>query len=144
MFHPTPDIEPLITLSELAMDLPAPGVSWAAYLTGRGIPILLDHFGRSAVSFADALQLFDERREAEARNARQREAVERQAVESDQQRRAQLWGGIPWHQLPPGVSAAEVWAQQEKDARPRRRTLLEDALEGTGGLEYHPLGDGES
>jgi hypothetical protein len=31
--------------------------------------------------------------------------------------------------MPVGVSAAEVWAQAEKDARPKRRSLLEDALE---------------
>ena len=51
--------------------------------------------------------------------------------------------GTPWWEFD-GANPAEVWAAAEKAARPRRRTLLEDALEGTASLEYHPLGGEES
>jgi hypothetical protein len=148
--EPAPDVDvmmdpadDLVPLSVLALDLDAPAVGWDAFLAGRSIPIVLDRIGRSAISSADARQLFDERREDEARAREVAAQQERQFIEADQRFRSTLWGGEPWYALPPGVSAPEAWAQAEKDARPKRRTLLEDALEGTGSMEYHPLRDGE-
>jgi hypothetical protein len=134
----------LVPLSVLALDLDAPAVGWDAFLASRNIPVVLDHIGRSAISSADARQLLDEQREAEAHAQEVAAQREREAVERDRQSRAQLNGGVPWYALPPGVSAPEAWAQAEKDARPKRRTLLEDALareEGT--MVYHSLRDGE-
>jgi hypothetical protein len=64
----------LVALSVLQLDLDAPAVGWDAYLTGRGIPIVLDHIGRSAISSVDARQLLEEKREAEARAREKREA----------------------------------------------------------------------
>jgi hypothetical protein len=88
--------------------------------------------------------LLDELREAEARKREVAERQEQLAIEADRQWRAQLSPGLPWYALPHGVSAAEAWAQAEKDAKPKRRSLLEDALEGGGGLVFHPLRDEES
>ena len=76
MFRPAPVAQPaddvivpaeLIPLSHVVLDLDAPAVGWDAYLTGRGILIVRDHIRRKAISSADARQLFDEQREAEAR-----------------------------------------------------------------------------
>ena len=148
MFRSMPDVEPapvvaypadLIPLSHLELDLPAPATGWLIELDRRGIPVLTDDIGRSAIARDDARQLLDEQREAEARAREVVARAERQAVERDRQFRAQLNPGIPWFDLPPGATAAEVWAQAERDARPRRRSVLEDALEGTGSMEYHPI-----
>ena len=92
-----------------------------------------------AISSDDARQLFDERREAEARAREIARRQEQAAVEADQQWRAQLPNGLPWHALPHGVSPAEAWAQAEKDARPKRRSVLEEALAGEA-MTFHPIG----
>jgi hypothetical protein len=69
-----------------------------------------------------------------------RERQEQAAVERDRAFRAALPKGLHWTDIPVGVSAAEVWAQAEKDALPRRRSPLEDALAGEG-MVYRPLPD---
>jgi hypothetical protein len=130
----------LIPLSVLALDLPEPPAGgWTAYLVGRGLEVLTDDLGRLAVTRADARRLFDKRREDEARRREVAERQERQAVEADRAFRAALPKGLHWTAIPDGASAAQVWAQAEKDARPKRRTVLQDALEGGGGLVYHQL-----
>jgi hypothetical protein len=148
MFRTAPAAEPPadvvaaddpIPISHLGLDLPEPATGWASYLTGRGIPIVLDSIGRSAVSSADARQLLDERREAEARQAAKREAVEREAIERDQQFRAQIWGGLPAEYLPVGVLPAAVMLQADKDAQPRRRSVMQEALSNDSGLTFHSL-----
>ena len=68
------------------------------------------------------------------------ERNEQRAIEADWRFRAQLPTGTPWWVRPVGVSAPEVWAQAEKDARPRRRSVLEDACaheEGT--MVFHSI-----
>jgi hypothetical protein len=142
MFHstvtapapPADTVEPAdpIPLSHLALDIDGPTVGWTAYLTGRGIEVLTDDIGRPAIARADARQLLDEQRENEARRQEVVRRQEQQFIEADQRRRSQLWGGLHWTEIPPGVSAAEMWAQAEKDARPRRRSVLEDALSNSG------------
>ena len=92
------------------------------------------------ISRADARQLLDERRENEIRRREVAERQERQAIESDRKWRAQLNRGVPWYAIPPGVTAAEALAQAEKDARPRRRMMLEDTLAGEG-MVNRPLRD---
>jgi hypothetical protein len=133
----------LIPLSVLQLDLDPPAGGWDAYLTGRGVGIAVDDIGRKAISRADARQLFDEKREAEARAREIAQRQEHRAVERDRAFRAALPTGLHWTELPPGVSAAEVWAAAERDAQPKRRTPLEDALAGDG-MVYRPLRDGES
>jgi hypothetical protein len=152
MFRTMPDTEPtpaevppadLIPLSVLGLDVAEPITGWEPFLTVRNIPTVFDDVGRKAVSRADARTLIAEHREQqEAAEAHQRAVRERQeaaAVEADQRFRAQLPSGIPWLDLPPGVTAAEVWAATEKNARPRRRTVLEDSLEHQGTV-LHPIG----
>src|SRR5215217_5543758 len=116
----------LIPLSHLALDLDTPAVGWAAYLTGRGIEIVLDSVGRKAISAADARQLFDEHRDNEARQAQMREAAERAAEAADRQRRAQIWQGIPADLMPAGAAPAAVMLQLDKESRPKRLTPLEE------------------
>jgi hypothetical protein len=128
----------LIPLSVLQLDLPAPGSGWDAYLTGRGISIVLDHIGRKAVSSADARQLFDEQREVEARRREMAAEAERQAVEADRVRRASIWGGVSALDLPPDVRPAAAMLQAARDAQPKRRTPLEDAFAGEG-IVFHPI-----
>jgi hypothetical protein len=143
---PAPAIEPapavevdpvdLIPLSVLALDLSAPVNGWSPFLTVRNIAIVSDDVGRDSITRADARTLIAEKRENEARAQEVARRQEQQAIEADRVRRASIWGGLPWHALPHGVSAAEAWAQAEKDAQPRRRSVLEDALSNEGSVIY--------
>jgi hypothetical protein len=141
------DVDPaeLIPVSHLALDLPVPAESWSVYLHGRNIPVVVDDIGRDAISRDAARQLFTEHRENQVRArevaARQEQQAieqEQQAIEQDQRFRARLYRGQPWHAFPPGVTAGEAWAQAEKDSRPRRRSVLEDALTNQGTV-FHPV-----
>jgi hypothetical protein len=133
----TDPAEDLIPLSVLRLDLPdAPVEGWPAYLAGRGIEVGVDDIGRSAISRADARQLFDERREAGGRAREVAERQEREAIEQDRQRRARLWAGIPADQLPVGVSAASAMFAADRAARPKRMTPLQEALSGES-MTYH-------
>jgi hypothetical protein len=38
-----------------------------------------------------------------------------------------------------GVSAAALMLQADKDAQPKRRSVLQEALAGSETLTYHPL-----
>ncbi|HEU4907561.1 MAG TPA: hypothetical protein VFT17_01720, partial [Propionibacteriaceae bacterium] len=59
--------------------------------------------------------------------------------EADQQRRAQIWCGVPWYKIPDGVTPAEALAQAARGEAPRCRSLVEDLLDRQGGVVYHPL-----
>jgi hypothetical protein len=127
----------LIPLSVLALDLPELSAGgWDAYLTGRGIEVATDRIGRSAISSADARQLILEKQEGEAHAREVAARQEREAVERDRAFRAALPTGLHWTDIPAGVSAAQLWAQSEKDSRPRRRSVLEDALSNEGTILY--------
>jgi hypothetical protein len=128
----------LIPISHLALDAPEPSVGWTAYLNANGVEVVVDDVGRSAISRVAARQLFDEHREAEARKAEKRAAAERVAVEQDRRRRASIWGGVPADAVPPGVAPAAAMLQAAVDSRPRRRSVLEDALAGEGAT-FHPI-----
>jgi hypothetical protein len=91
-----------------------------------------------SVNRGDARQLLTEQREAEVRRREKAAEWERQAVEQDQRRRAQIWGGIPADRIPVGVSPAQAMALAEKDARPRRRSVLEVSLSNSGTV-FHPI-----
>jgi hypothetical protein len=115
-----------------------PVEGWNVYLAGRGIAVVDDDIGRPAVARADARQLLTEQREAEARGREKAAELERQAVEQDRQRRVSIWGGIPADMIPVGVSPAQAMVLAEKDARPRRRSVLEDSLSNSGTV-FHPI-----
>jgi hypothetical protein len=154
MFGTKPDIEPahqdvdpadLIPISVVQLDLDAPGEGWPAYLAARHIEITLDDIGMMSISRDAARQLFTEHRENLVRAREVAARREQQAIEADQRFRAQLPSGLHWTEIPVGVTAGEVWAQAEKDSRPRRRSVLEDALSNQGTV-LHSLGptpDGE-
>ena len=80
-----------VPLGHLALDLEVLEVSsgWDAALSARNIPIILDDLGRKAISRADARQLFDEQRGAEARRRELAQRREREAIEADRARRAE-------------------------------------------------------
>lgn len=151
MRHTAPVVEPApvvvpddpVPLSHLSLDVEEPSLGWPAYLNNRGIPIVLDRIGRSAVSAADAKQLLEEKREREVQVRALHAQQERQFIEADKRFRAQLSPGLPWYALPDGVSPAQAWAAAEKDSQPRRQSVLEHALTNSGQLEYHPLRDEE-
>jgi hypothetical protein len=63
---------------------------------------------------------------------------EAQAVEADRAFRAALPKGIAWHQSPDGVSPVLAMTAAAKAERPRRRSMLEDSLDG-GGTTMHIL-----
>ena len=145
--EPAPDVmvppEPPVPLSHLELDLPAPVAGWPAFLAARGVEVTLDDIGRMSISRDDARLLIAEQREAEVRRREKAAEFERQAVEQDQQRRAQVWGGIPADLIPVGVSAAQAMVAAEKDARPRRRSVLEDSLSNSGTVSHPIRSDGE-
>jgi hypothetical protein len=45
-------------MSVLALDLPAPGDGWSAFLAGRGIEVVTDDIGRKTISRGHATMLF--------------------------------------------------------------------------------------
>jgi hypothetical protein len=128
-----------IPLSHLSLDLAAPAIGWAAYLAEKGMSIVLDDLGRAALPRGDARTLFVERAEAEARKREAMERIEQEAVEADARFRAQLWQGVPADLMPPGLAPAAVMLQADKDAQPRRQSVLEEALSNSGGLTFHSL-----
>jgi hypothetical protein len=148
MFRTMTDIEPapvevppsdLIPLSVLALDVAAPTTGWEPFLTVRNIAIVSDDVGRKAVSRDDARTLIAEKHENERRAQEVARRQEQAAIAADQAFRAALPRGLPWYELPANVSPAQAWAQAEKDAQPKRTSLLEEALSNSGTLTYHPL-----
>jgi hypothetical protein len=129
-----------VPLSVLELDLSTPVEGWTIFLASRNIEIVLDDLGRLSISRVDARQLFDERREAEARKREAAAAAEREAIEADQQFRSTLWGGLPWYELPGGVSPAQALGAADRPAGPRRRPPVMDFLDNPdGGTVFHPI-----
>jgi hypothetical protein len=82
----------------------------------------------------------DEQREQVLRQAARRRVQEQEAVEQDRAWRAQLPKGIPWHEMPDGVSYAEAAAAAEAEAHPRRTPTRAEWLFGeTDTMVYHEL-----
>jgi hypothetical protein len=130
----------LIPLSHLSLDLDVPPIGWLTYLGNIGVEVLTDDIGRSAIHRHDARRLFDEHRENEVRKAELRAAAEKRAVEADLQLRAQMPAGV---KVPDGMTYAEAAMQAELDAlsyQRRRRSPLEDALDGAG-MTFHSLAE---
>jgi hypothetical protein len=133
-----PDPADLLPLSHLALDLDAPVTGWEVALPARGIAVRTDDLGRRCILRADARVLLAERAESKAR---QRAAAERQAVEHAEQWRAQRRRGVPADQIPEGVLPAVAMLQAAKDAAPKRRSVLQEALDNEGALTYYRIRD---
>jgi hypothetical protein len=127
-----------VPLSVLSLDLVAPATGWPAYLNSRGIEVVTDDIGRQAIGRADARQLFDEKRETEARRAQHFEAVERQAFADYQQQRARLFHGVSADELPVGVRAGDAMLQAARASLPKRQSPLEEAFSGES-MTFHPI-----
>jgi hypothetical protein len=113
---------------------------WTAYLAAKDIEIVTDDLGRLSISRTDARRLFDERREAEARKGEAAAAAEAAAIKADQQYRSTLWGGLPWYELPGGLSPAQALGAADRPAGPRRRPQVMDFLDNPdGGTVFHPI-----
>jgi hypothetical protein len=121
---PTPD--DLIPLVVLALSLPEPVEGWTAYLAAHNVVVAEDDIGRPSVARSAARLLLAERRQAEARAREVAERQEQRFIEQDQQRRAELYKGVPWYEIPLGVNPAAAMAQAAKEAAPRRRTPVDD------------------
>ena len=130
-----------IPLSILELDLAAPTLGWAAGLAEKGVDIVTDDLGRLCVGRADARRLFDEQRENEARAREVMARNEAAAIEKDRQRRAQLPKGLAWYDVPVGLSPAMamIASDPDRDKRPRRTSVLQDALSNSGGTTMHIL-----
>jgi uncharacterized membrane protein YqiK len=100
--------------------------------------VVLDDIGRRCVTRETARALFAERAETERR---QREAQERREAElAEQSANYRPRGGVPADRVPDGVSPAAAMLQAAKDAEPRRRSMLEEALANLdGAIVYHPV-----
>jgi hypothetical protein len=126
-----------VPLSVLALDLGGvPAEGWADFLGRRAIAFVPDSLGRDSVTAKDARILLDEHRENQLRAVKHRQRQEQQAIENDERRRAQIWKGLPADRLPVGVGAATALLAAAKDARPRRRTPLEESLAGQS-MTFH-------
>jgi hypothetical protein len=133
--------EPLIPLSYLELDCPAPATGWAAELDRRGIETVVDDIGRVCVDRSDARDLLAEHAADQVRKARHRAEVEQQAIECDRRFRAALPRGVPAAAVPDGMSAGLLlMASDPMDQGRRRETVLQHALaHPDGALIYHPV-----
>jgi len=143
---PVEEVAPssLVPLSVLRLEMdPGGGDDWSAFLAERDVPMLTDAVGRDSVLSSDARVLLAEHREMVAREreaaARKRGALDREAEERDQQFRARLWGGVPADHMPPDVLPAAAMLQSAQDARPKRTSVLQEALANEGGITFHSL-----
>jgi hypothetical protein len=107
-----------------------------------GDNVILDDIGRRCVTRSTARRMFTERAEAERRQREARERHEAELVEQAANNPPR--GGVPHDAIPDGVSPAAAMLQAAKDAEPKRRTPLEEALDNDGSLTYHPIREGSS
>lgn len=129
---------PLIALSVLELDLDPPGGGWDLDLARRGVSVVIDDLGRRSISRDAARRLFTERRESQVRA---QEAAARNDVELEARRLASIRPGIPAGMIPDGVLPVVAMTAADRDNRPRRLTPLQEALNNTGELAFHPLRD---
>jgi hypothetical protein len=132
----------LIPLSVLQLDLSEPPIGWIAFLADRHIGVVADDLGRSAISRADARQLFTEARADQVRKAEMHAESEKRAVEADRQWRAQLPRGVPWYEVPDGVLPVVAMTAADRAAQPKRLSPLQEALSGES-MTFHRFSTAE-
>jgi hypothetical protein len=134
----------LVTLVELA----AEGFGDGPYVTTLkdaadvlaarlGDRVTLDDLGRRCVSREVARGLFSEREEQALRWRELQARLDAEAAE--EAARNPVWGGVPAGPDSEGATAVARMLAAAKDARPRRQSPLEHALENSGVIEYHPV-----
>jgi hypothetical protein len=143
----TADLAELVTLAELAAEgfgygspfVNSPKDAVDALERQLDGVVVLDDLGRRCTDRDTARGLFAERAEAERR---QREAQQRHEEElAEQAANNRPRGGVPADRVPDGVSPAAAMLQAALDAEPRRRSVLEEALDNEPDLTYHPVRD---
>ena len=141
---PVEEVAPssLVPLSVLRLEMD-PGGDWSPYLRERDVPVLTDAIGRDSVLLSDARALLAEYRDRlaqeQAAAARLHAQREREVEQRDRERRAQIWGGLPAERVPEGVAPAAAMLQMAADARPKRTSVLQEALANGGGFTFHSL-----
>jgi hypothetical protein len=139
MFRTAPAAEPPVVIdpaddpipiTHLALDLPEPATGWLVDLERRGIEVMVDDIGRRSVPRDVARMLLAEQAEAEVRRREVVARNEQRAVEADRLRRASIWRGLPAVDLPVGVSASDAMLSAARAERPKRTSVLQDALAG--------------
>jgi hypothetical protein len=129
--EPAPVVAPpadLIPLSHLSLDVDEPCVGWDAYLSGRGLEVVLDDVGRPSIPRVDARMLFAEKQEGEARKREIMERNEQRMVEADQAWRAGLHKGVEWWRLPDGMTPGDAMALAAAEAS-HQKSVQESLLE---------------
>jgi hypothetical protein len=129
----------LIPLSHLSLDLPVPATGWLAELERRGIEVLDDDLGRPSVARGAVRMLIAEERQREQLRRDKAAAAEKAAVAADEQFRARLWAGVRADRMPSDARPSDVMLAAAKDALPRRRSVLEEALANDSGMTFHSL-----
>jgi hypothetical protein len=133
-----PEAEPeLVPLSVLALEIDTGQESWAVFLGRRGITFKPDAIGRDAITVGDAQRLMAEKRAHDLKVQALRRLQEEAWVEADRLRFAGIWKGASADLLPVGEHPASVMLAVAKDSEPKRRSVLQDSLEGEG-TTYHP------
>jgi hypothetical protein len=84
--------------------------------------------------------LLEEAREHEARVAAAMARNEAKAVAAWDEFRGKLWRGLDATELPVGVSAGDAMAEAARESVPKRQSVIEEALTGTG-VTYHQWPD---
>ena len=149
MFNKTiPDTEPapvvvetadaLIPLSHFALDHPQPAEGWSDFLGRQGITLRPDDIGRDSIRRRDAQMLLYEQRASQLQAVKRHQLAEQEAVADDERRRALIWKGVSADAIPIGVLPVVAMTQAVADARPRRRSLLEESLSGSA-MTFHPI-----
>jgi hypothetical protein len=101
-----------------------------------GDQVILDDIGRRCVTRSTAGRMFTERAEAERR---QREVQDRNEAQRHAMATANVpRRGVPADRIPPDVLPVSAMLQAARDNEPRRRSVLEEALDN-GPLTYHSL-----
>jgi hypothetical protein len=141
--EPAPEVTPqdeLIPLSHFELDHPRPAEGWENHLGRRAIAFVPDDLGRDCIRRRDARRLLDEQRAHQLQVAARARVAEQEAVEADAAWRASLPRGLQLSAIPEGATYGDVIRQAELDARPRRRSMLEESLSGET-LTFHSMQD---
>ena len=103
------------------------------------LKVVADDLGRPAISRASARTLIAERAADEVRRREVAARLEREAIARDEERKANVWAGLPKDRIPVGMTATEAMLQAAAADRPmRRKSMLEESLDGKS-MTFHSL-----